>query len=275
MFLSVNDNFFQSSLNVTNTGAPQGTVLAPVLFTIYTNDCRGNFPNIPIIKYADDTAIQALIKSETDLSNYYNEIARFVTWCKDNFLLLNVKKTKEVIFDFRKDSCHTNIEISGQKIEKVTEYKYLGIIFDDKLSWHNQANKVQKKINQRLYFLRKLHSFQVDPTILKLFYKSCILSLLNFCLPAWGGNVKEVDSKKIDRCLKSAGKLLGLNIYDTTKSIFLQLCTSKLNKIILDSSHPLYIQIRKSTIEPGRLLYLKTTKTRYFNSFMPCAVRNS
>ena len=276
VFLSVNDNVFESTITVTNTGAPQGTVLAPVLFTIYTNDCRGNFPNIPIIKYADDTSIQALIKSDIDLLNYYDEIARFVTWCNDNFLLLNVKKTKELIFDFRtKDNSHSDIEIAGQKVEKVTEYKYLGIIFDEKLSWHNQANKVQKKINQRLYFLRKLHSFQVHPTILSLFYQSCILSLLNFCLPAWGGNVKDIDSRKIDRCLKSAGKLIGHNVYDTLETIFLQLCSSKLRKIILDTTHPLNSQIRTSVIEPGRLIHFTTSRARYFNSFLPSSVRNS
>ena len=123
--------------------------------------------------------------------------------------------------------------------------------------------------------MRKLHSFQVHPTILSLFYQSCILSLLNFCLPAWGGNVKDIDSRKIDRCLKSAGKLIGHNVYDTLETIFLQLCSSKLRKIILDTTHPLNSQIRTSVIEPGRLIHFTTSRARYFNSFLPSSVRNS
>ena len=80
---------------------PQGTVLAPTLFTIYTDGCRSSFDNIPILKYADDTAIQALIKNQQDIDNYYTTINHFTSWCNDHFLKLNVKKTKELIFDFR------------------------------------------------------------------------------------------------------------------------------------------------------------------------------
>ena len=71
-FVSIksSDHIIQSSTIVTNTGAPQGTVLAPILFSIYTNDCSNIHNNIPVIKYADDTSIQALITSDNDLNNY-------------------------------------------------------------------------------------------------------------------------------------------------------------------------------------------------------------
>jgi len=98
VYVRSDDDFYVSSTIVTNTGAPQGTVLAPVLFSIYTDSCRGSFDNIPIIKYADDTSIQALIKNDNDVLNYYSEINMFVDWCKELFLELNVKKTKELIF---------------------------------------------------------------------------------------------------------------------------------------------------------------------------------
>ena len=75
--IRLDNNVFRSEIIVTNTGAPQGTVLAPVLFTIYTNDCRSLHDNTPMIKYADDTAIQALIKRMNDLQNYYDQISYF------------------------------------------------------------------------------------------------------------------------------------------------------------------------------------------------------
>ena len=64
VFFKKENTCFSSTLNVLNTGAPQGTVLSPNLFIIYTNYSRADFQNIPIIKYADDTIIQALIKNK-------------------------------------------------------------------------------------------------------------------------------------------------------------------------------------------------------------------
>ena len=132
------------------------TVLAPILFSIYTNSCVKSFENIPIIKYADDTSIQALIKSNNDLQNYFSEVNRFVLWCDSHFLLLNVKKTKELIFDFRKiNNHHESIIIKNEIVEKVTNYKYLGVIFDERLDWVSNSDNLQSKVSQRLFFMEE------------------------------------------------------------------------------------------------------------------------
>ena len=69
-----------------------------------------------------------------------------------------VKKTKEVIFYFRqKDNVHSDISIKGKEVESVNEYKYLGVVFDEKLDWSKNSITIQKKItsNQRLFFMKK------------------------------------------------------------------------------------------------------------------------
>ena len=90
-----------SSPILTDTGTLQGTVLSPVLFSIYTDSCRSSFDNIPFFKYADDTYIQALNKNGNDVLNYYSEINMFVDWYKEHPLELNVNKTKVLVFYFR------------------------------------------------------------------------------------------------------------------------------------------------------------------------------
>ncbi|GFS07598.1 reverse transcriptase [Elysia marginata] len=93
----------KSDVVITNIGAPQGCVLSPVLFTSYTNDCRSSREDVvPLLKFADDTTLQGLI-NVNDEAAYRSEIERFVMWCEDNFLKLNTSKTKELIFDFRKN----------------------------------------------------------------------------------------------------------------------------------------------------------------------------
>ena len=93
-------------------------------------------------------------------SNYIEEVYRFVKWCEENYLILNVSKTKEMIIDFRRQkSTPTPLVINNETVEIVHTYKYLGFTVDDKLNWHEHCNELIKKINKRMYFLRKLKSF--------------------------------------------------------------------------------------------------------------------
>ena len=60
----------------TNTGTPQGSVLSPLLFSIYTDRITSELSNVTIIKYADDTCIIGCISNQQDLDSYFNEIDR-------------------------------------------------------------------------------------------------------------------------------------------------------------------------------------------------------
>ena len=108
----------QSNSIITNTGAQLGCVLSPILFTLYTNDCKINDRNTKLLTFADDSSTLGLIDCDCDESNYRCNISSFTTWCEDHCLSLNVKKTKELVIDFSiKKNPLSLLVIKDQEIE--------------------------------------------------------------------------------------------------------------------------------------------------------------
>ncbi len=159
---------FTSNSITLNVGAPQGCVLSPLLYSLYTHDCVSSHSSTSIVKFADDTVVLGLI-SNNDETAYLGEVERLTSWCQDNCLSLNVSKTKELIVDFRKrqQRPYTPLMISGTPVERVSSFKYLGVNISEDLTWtahipsqirnvcSPSASQV-KKARQRLYHLRQL-----------------------------------------------------------------------------------------------------------------------
>ena len=126
--------------------------MSPVLFKLYTNDCTGTEN-----KYSDDTAIVDLSNS---IPHYIEEVERFTTWCKDNFVDLNVTQTKELFIDFRKQPLAVSpITIDGEIVERVEKYIYLGIILDNKLKFDSNVLNIYKKCCYIIYCLQRLRNY--------------------------------------------------------------------------------------------------------------------
>ena len=94
-------------------------------------------------------------------------------------------------------------------MEVVGEYKYLGTIIDNRLRWDRHSSATYNKCQQRLYCLRKLRFFNTDNTILSMFYKWFIQSVLTFSFISWFGNVRQKDKNNLQRIVNISSKVTG------------------------------------------------------------------
>ena len=102
-----------------------------------------------IIKFADDTTVVGLITNNE--TAYREEVRALGVWCQEKNLTLNVNKTKEMIVDFREQQrVHPPIYIDGTTVEKVENFKFLGVHITDKLKWTTNTDSVVKKEKQNL-----------------------------------------------------------------------------------------------------------------------------
>ena len=161
-----------SAMLILNTGAPQGCVLSPLLYSLFTHDCMARHDSNTIIKFADDTTVVGLI-TDNDETAYREEVRDLAVWCQDNNLSLNVIKTKEMIVDYRKMRAEqAPINIDGTEVERVKSFKFLGVHITNKLSWSKYTKTVVKRARKNLFPLRRLKRFGIGPLILKKFYSS-------------------------------------------------------------------------------------------------------
>ena len=170
--------------------SPQGTVLSPILFTFYTNDCAGT-DTTPVIRYSDDSATEDLSNS---YSVYFSEVERFSNWCRDNSHDLNVKKANEMLTELRKaPTIIPDLFNDGVKVQLVTEYKYLGTIADNKLNFNKNIDIIHKRCQPRIVCLQKLRSLNVSAAVLRIsFLPELYWISFNIFVPVlvWMGKVK-------------------------------------------------------------------------------------
>ncbi len=146
------------------------------------------------------------------MEGFDREIEGFIQWCSDHFLEVNAKKTKDMVIDFSKSKVIVPpSNINGEEIERVTTYKYLGVEIDSQLKFNDLAMSKYRKLQQRLFFLRRLSYFRIDRRILQMFYKTVLQSVLTFGLLCTFGNMRAQDQAKLQRMIKTASKIIGID----------------------------------------------------------------
>ena len=204
------------------TGVPQGSILAPLLFSICINDLITISNLLKFIMYADDTTIYFNLE---DFDLYHlkrdinNELEKITLWLKRNKLSLNVQETKFMIFHRKqKQISELNITINDTDIERVESFNFLGLHIHESLSWRTHTDTERNKVSKVEGILFKLKN-TFPMYILQTLYNSLIVSYINYGLLLCG-----VESHRVEPLQKKAIRLITNSNYSAhTTPLFIEL----------------------------------------------------
>ncbi len=188
-------------------GVPQGSTLGPLLFLLYINDMPNCSDMLNFRLFADDTKI---FLSDSDLaeiqSTLNSEIPKLNSWLSVNRLSLNVTKTKFILYKSpnKNEDFDLNISLANANIERVKHKKYLGLIFDETMSWKSHIEYITQKISSSIGVLYRLKNY-VNSNILRQVYYSIAFSHLNYGISSWGSapptNLNDLQCKQ-NHCIR-------------------------------------------------------------------------
>ena len=194
-------------------GVPQGSILGPLMFLIFIND-------LPLVLktavtsmdlYADDTtAYDIQSNMQTLQQNLQNALLLLNKWCRENGMVINTEKTKEMLITSRQKRSNLqgyNLELNFNDVDLKlsSNEKILGVQIEENLLWNSHFQYISKKIASSLWLLSQIKSFlSVDDKLL--FYNAYIRPHIEYCSVIWG-NSTNLNIKKITKLQRRACKL--------------------------------------------------------------------
>ena len=191
-------------------GVPQGSILGPLLFILHVNDLSQVVTKCSILMYADDTVLFFSAKQASIIEETLNkELAEIDQWLYENSLFINVSKTEAMLFGTTPKLCGVDsfsINVNGVPLKRVSHFKYLGVVFDERLSWNEHVRYILAKASSRVGMLGRIRR-NVTLSSANIVYTSLIRLILEYCDTVWGccglGN-----SNAIENLQKRTGRLV-------------------------------------------------------------------
>lgn len=201
-------------------GVPQGSVLGPLLFILYTSDLV-NIVGEKVVLYADDTSIVFSEKSVDQIKDkMYATIAEITSWFNSNNLKLNVDKTKLIRFTYPLvESDPLVLDFDSVTLRSGDSARLLGVEIDRRLDWRPHIDRLGRKMASFAYALRTL-SYSVGRQASKTAYFAYIQSVISYGIIIWG-NSGEADRIFIlqKKCIRS---IYQMHFTDSCRPVFIK-----------------------------------------------------
>ena len=236
-------------------GGPQGATLGILEYLSQSNNCADIVSEEDRFRFVDDLSVLEIvdlltvgitsynikqhIPSDIPVHNQYIPAGNLKSqgwldgidkWTKEQKMLINEKKTKNLIFNFtEKYQFSTRLWLNDEIIEILESTKLLGTIISNDLRWDLNTKNIVKKANARMELLRRVASFGTPVEDMKNVYFLFIRSLLEQSATVWHSSLTEENSADLERVQKCATRIILGNKYVGYKDALLKLDIEKLS----------------------------------------------
>ncbi|KAG5666481.1 hypothetical protein PVAND_014508 [Polypedilum vanderplanki] len=268
---------------VISYGVVQGSVLGPLLFSLYINDIHKLRLNGQLFMYADDMIIACNHKSQNSIvKSIQEDMEIIVKKLKEKRLLINEKKTTFMIIHspFSKITpCDEIILSNGNCIRRVDEARHLGLIIDKHLKWDSHCDKISSRLSYAAGALWKL-KYRLPLHVKKNIYHTLFESHLSYMSSIWGSasntTIKEIQIIQ-NRALRNVFNIDRLSNRINMYTHLVQNCLPIRALHFLNTASLIYNTINRNihcnmlfkhqnanrTLRHNRDLHIATSKTNY------------
>ena len=138
--------------------------------------------------YADDILLLHPISDSNDIISLNSELSSIHSWLSSKFLQINVSKSKFMIFSHRPQFSFNHlpqVKISDSILERVSTFKYLGIIFKPNLSWSDHILYARLRAKRTLGLIYRHFYKHCSSSTLLLLYQTLVRPILAYCSILW------------------------------------------------------------------------------------------